>query len=73
MSKRTGVELTEHMAMFPTASVSGWIFGHPKSQYFGVGKLNKDQVESYADRKGWSIDEAERWLAPNLGYDSSGE
>ena len=63
-----GIELTEGMAMWPGASVSGWYFGHPDSQYFVVGRLGKDQVESYAGRKGWTMAEAERWLGPNLGY-----
>ena len=68
--KNTGVELTDSFAMWPAASVSGWYFSHPDSSYFGVGKINKDQVEDYAKRKGLSLAEAERWLAPNLGYDS---
>ena len=63
-----GVELTESCAMFPAASVSGWYFAHPDAAYFGVGRVGRDQVESYAERKGWSIEEAERWLAPNLAY-----
>lgn len=64
-----GVELTESMAMWPGASVSGWYFSHPQSQYFVVGRLGKDQVEDYAERKGLSLREAERWLGPNLGYE----
>ncbi len=64
-----GITLTEHFAMLPTAAVSGWYFSHPESKYFGLGKINRDQVEDYARRKGMSIEEAERWLAPNLGYD----
>jgi 5-methyltetrahydrofolate--homocysteine methyltransferase len=56
------------MAMWPGASVSGWYFAHPEAQYFVVGRLGRDQVESYAVRKGWSLAQAERWLAPNLGY-----
>ncbi|GAB3117131.1 methionine synthase [Janibacter alkaliphilus] len=63
-----GIELTESMAMWPGASVSGWYFGHPQSQYFVVGRLGRDQVEDYAKRKDWTLAEAERWLAPNLGY-----
>jgi 5-methyltetrahydrofolate--homocysteine methyltransferase len=55
--------------MLPTASVSGFYFWHPQSQYFGVGKIGRDQVEDYARRKGMTLREAERWLAPNLGYD----
>ncbi len=66
----TDVELTEHFAMYPAASVSGWYFAHPESKYFAVGKIQKDQVEDYAERKGWSLEQAERWLSPNLGYDN---
>lgn len=65
----TGIELTESMAMWPGASVSGWYFSHPDSQYFVVGRLGRDQVAAYAERKGWSLAEAEKWLSPNLGYD----
>ncbi|WP_197704745.1 methionine synthase [Jatrophihabitans sp. GAS493] len=68
-----GIELTESMAMWPGASVSGLYFSHPQSQYFVVGQLGRDQVDSYAKRKGWSMDEAERWLSPNLGYRSDNE
>ncbi len=64
----TGVELTESFAMWPAAAVSGLYFSHPESRYFGVGKIERDQVEDYAARKGWSIEECERWLAPNLNY-----
>jgi 5-methyltetrahydrofolate--homocysteine methyltransferase len=64
-----GVELTENYAMYPTAAVSGLYFAHPQSQYFVVGKLDREQVADYARRKGWSLDTAERWLAPNLGYE----
>jgi 5-methyltetrahydrofolate--homocysteine methyltransferase len=64
-----GIELTESMAMWPGASVSGWYFSHPQSQYFVVGRLGRDQVASYAERKGWTLAEAERWLSSNLGYD----
>jgi 5-methyltetrahydrofolate--homocysteine methyltransferase len=66
--KNAGVELTESMAMLPTASVSGWYFSNPESSYFGVGQINKDQVEDYAKRKNMSLEDAERWLAPVLGY-----
>ncbi|WP_374190902.1 methionine synthase [Phycicoccus sp. CSK15P-2] len=66
--ERTGIRLTESMAMWPGASVSGWYFSHPESQYFVVGRLGRDQVEDYAARKGWDVATAERWLAPNLGY-----
>ncbi|WP_455218736.1 methionine synthase, partial [Kaarinaea lacus] len=68
--KNTGISLTESFAMHPAASVSGFYFSHPESRYFAVGKINKDQVESYAQRKGMSVEEMERWLAPNLGYDA---
>jgi 5-methyltetrahydrofolate--homocysteine methyltransferase len=67
--KNAGLELTESFAMFPTAAVSGWYFAHPESRYFAVGKIGRDQVESYAERKGISKAEAERWLAPSLAYD----
>jgi 5-methyltetrahydrofolate--homocysteine methyltransferase len=66
--EQTGIELTESMAMWPGAAVSGWYFSHPQSQYFVVGRIGRDQVEEYAERKGWTLAEAERWLAPNLGY-----
>jgi 5-methyltetrahydrofolate--homocysteine methyltransferase len=65
----TGIALTESMAMWPGAAVSGWYFSHPQSQYFVVGRIAKDQVEDYATRTGMSLAEAERWLAPNLAYD----
>ncbi|WP_460044090.1 methionine synthase [Pseudomonas sp. S2_H01] len=65
----SGVFLTEHYAMFPAAAVSGWYFAHPQAQYFAVGKVDKDQVESYSARKGQEMRVTERWLAPNLGYD----
>jgi 5-methyltetrahydrofolate--homocysteine methyltransferase len=65
----TGMQLTESMAMWPGASVSGIYFSHPESQYFVVGRLGPDQVADYAERKGWTLAEAERWLSPNLGYD----
>jgi len=68
VTERTGIELTESMAMWPGAAVSGWYFSHPQSQYFVVGRLAQDQVADYARRKGWTLVEAERWLAPNLGY-----
>jgi 5-methyltetrahydrofolate--homocysteine methyltransferase len=65
---RSGVKLTESFAMWPGSSVSGFYFSHPEARYFGLGKIEKDQVEDYAVRKGWSLAEAERWLAPNLNY-----
>ncbi len=67
--ERIGVKLTESFAMWPGASVSGLYFSHPESHYFGVGKIERDQVEDYARRKGWSVAETERWLAPILNYD----
>lgn len=66
--ENSGITLTESLAMLPTAAVSGLYIAHPESHYFGVGKIRKDQVEDYAKRKGWSIEEAERWLSPVLGY-----
>jgi len=63
-----GMQLTESFAMLPTAAVSGLYFANPEARYFTVGKINRDQVRDYARRKGWSIEKAERWLAPNLGY-----
>ncbi len=68
-TRNAGIELTDGFAMYPTAAVSGWYFSHPRSQYFVVGRLTKEQVSDYAKRKGWSLAEAERWLAPNLDYD----
>ncbi|MBD3675135.1 MAG: methionine synthase [Planctomycetaceae bacterium] len=65
----TGITLTEHMAMYPMASVSGLYFAHPESRYFSVDRVTRDQVESYAKRTGMSLRETERWLSPNLGYD----
>ncbi len=65
----TGIELTESMAMWPGASVSGIYYSHPDAQYFVVGRLGRDQIEDYAGRKGWSVVETEKWLSPNLGYD----
>jgi 5-methyltetrahydrofolate--homocysteine methyltransferase len=65
----TGITLTDHMAMYPAASVSGWYFSHPGSQYFVVGRLSKEQVADYARRKGVPLRQAERWLASNLDYD----
>ncbi|MCT4664329.1 MAG: methionine synthase [Flavobacteriales bacterium] len=68
VSKRIGIELTENKAMTPLASISGYYFAHPEAQYFGLGKIGKDQVEDYAKRKGMSIKEAEKWLATSLNY-----
>jgi 5-methyltetrahydrofolate--homocysteine methyltransferase len=65
----TGITLTESFAMYPAASICGLYFAHPESQYFAVSAIGKDQVESYAARKGMKVAEVERWLAPILGYD----
>jgi 5-methyltetrahydrofolate--homocysteine methyltransferase len=67
--KAAGVKLTESYAMWPAAAVSGLYFAHPDSRYFGLGKIGRDQVEDYAKRKGWTVEETERWLAPVLNYD----
>jgi 5-methyltetrahydrofolate--homocysteine methyltransferase len=67
--QRAGITITESFAMLPTAAVSGFYFAHPESRYFGLGKIEKDQVEDYAERKGWDLTTAERWLAPALNYD----
>ncbi|MCF3933679.1 methionine synthase [Acuticoccus sp. M5D2P5] len=69
--ERTGVSLTESCAMWPASSVSGLYFSHPDSFYFGIGKIERDQVEDYARRKGWDVAEAERWLAPILNYQAA--
>jgi 5-methyltetrahydrofolate--homocysteine methyltransferase len=68
--KNTGVKLTESFAMWPGASVSGLYFAHPEARYFAVDRLTQDQVQNYARRKGKSLREIERWLAPNLGYET---
>jgi 5-methyltetrahydrofolate--homocysteine methyltransferase len=67
-TNRVGITLTESFAMLPTAAVSGWYFSHPHAAYFGLGRIEKDQVEDYARRKGMDLRETERWLAPNLNY-----
>lgn len=64
-----GCELTDSFAMYPASSVSGWYFAHPEARYFALGKIDKDQVEDYAQRKGWDMHTTERWLRPTLGYD----
>ncbi|MGA0562149.1 methionine synthase [Ancylobacter sp. VNQ12] len=69
VTPKIGVELTESFAMWPGAAVSGLYFAHPDSSYFGVGRIERDQVEDYAARKGMSVEEAQRWLAPVLNYD----
>lgn len=68
-TEETGIILTESLAMYPASSVSGWYLANPQSKYFGLGKIEKDQVEDYAARKGWPVDEAEKWLRPSLEYD----
>jgi len=70
VEEQTGMKLTESFAMWPGAAVSGWYFSHPDSRYFAVAQIQRDQVEDYAARKGMSVTEVERWLAPNLGYDA---
>jgi 5-methyltetrahydrofolate--homocysteine methyltransferase len=65
----TGIRLTESYAMYPTAAVSGWYFAHPDARYFAIGKVDRDQVEDYAARKGMSLADMEKWLSPNLGYE----
>jgi 5-methyltetrahydrofolate--homocysteine methyltransferase len=69
VDRNAGIALTESYAMYPTAAVSGWYFSHPQSRYLAVGRIDRDQVEDYALRKGMSVEEVERWLAPNLGYE----
>jgi len=69
VDKRAGITLTDSFAMYPTAAVSGFYFSHPHARYLGVGRIDRDQVEDYARRKGMSIEDVERWLAPNLGYE----
>jgi 5-methyltetrahydrofolate--homocysteine methyltransferase len=68
-SENTGIILTESLAMYPASSVCGWYFANPESRYFGVGKIEKDQVEEYAKRKNMSLEEIEKWLRPILEYD----
>jgi 5-methyltetrahydrofolate--homocysteine methyltransferase len=68
VEENTGITLTESYAMYPASSVSGFYFSHPKARYFGLGKIGKDQLDDYADRKAMDKQEAERWLAPVLGY-----
>jgi 5-methyltetrahydrofolate--homocysteine methyltransferase len=68
VESRFGMKLTDSFAMLPAASVSGFYFSHPDAHYFAVAKVDRDQVADYAERKGVSIADAERWLAPNLNY-----
>jgi 5-methyltetrahydrofolate--homocysteine methyltransferase len=65
-TEHTGIELTESYAMYPTAAVSGWYLAHADARFFNVGKITTDQLTDYAQRKGWSMEEARRWLSPNL-------
>jgi 5-methyltetrahydrofolate--homocysteine methyltransferase len=67
----SGITLTENFAMHPAASVCGLYFAHPQARYFAVDRITSDQVEDYARRKGMSVAQMERWLAPNLGYEPS--
>ena len=73
VERRTGIRLTESLAMYPGSSVSGLYFAHPKAKYFGVGKIERDQVQDYAARKGMSLASTEKWLQPILNYDSDAE
>ncbi|TAG56081.1 MAG: hypothetical protein EAZ27_05730 [Cytophagales bacterium] len=68
VEKNTGMILTDSFAMYPASAVSGWYFSHPKSKYFGLGKIDKDQVNDYSKRKNMDLDTTERWLSPALGY-----
>jgi 5-methyltetrahydrofolate--homocysteine methyltransferase len=68
VEKNTGIQLTDSYAMVPTAAVSGLYFSHPQAVYFGLGKITKEQVEDYAQRKGMTVGEAERWLSSNINY-----
>jgi 5-methyltetrahydrofolate--homocysteine methyltransferase len=71
--RNSGIRLTESFAMYPTAAVSGCYFSHPEARYFAVGKIDLDQVQNYASRKGIPLEEAQRWLAPNLGYETESD
>ncbi|MFT5134732.1 MAG: 5-methyltetrahydrofolate--homocysteine methyltransferase, partial [Gammaproteobacteria bacterium] len=70
VEENTGITLTESYAMYPTAAVSGLYFSHPDCRYFGLGKINRDQITNYAHRKGMEVHQMERWLSPSLGYDA---
>jgi 5-methyltetrahydrofolate--homocysteine methyltransferase len=71
VEKNTGMKITESFAMWPGSSVSGLYFAHPEASYFTLGKIDRDQVADYQERKGMTTAEVERWLAPNLNYDPS--
>src|SRR5262249_23925741 len=73
VERSIGMRLTESFAMWPGSSVSGLYFAHPESKYFSLGKIDRDQVEDYAIRKGLTVAEVERWLGPNLNYDPAGD
>ena len=73
VERRTGIRLTESLAMYPGSSVSGLYFAHPNAKYFGVGRIDRDQVQDYATRKGMSLADTEKWLQPILNYDSDAE
>jgi len=68
VERNAGMTITDSFAMLPTAAVSGWYIGHPEAHYFPLGKIGRDQVQDYALRTGMSMEDAERWLAPSLGY-----
>src|SRR5204863_352962 len=69
VERSAGIRLTDSYAMYPAATVSGWYIAHPQARYFAVGKIDREQLEDYAGRKGLTCEEAQRWLAPNLGYE----
>jgi len=69
VEQQIGISLTESCAMYPASSVSGFYFANPQTKYFRVGKLSKDQIIHYAERKGQSVEVTEKWLAPNLAYE----
>jgi 5-methyltetrahydrofolate--homocysteine methyltransferase len=69
VERSVGLRLTESYAMYPTAAVSGWYIAHPQARYFALGKIDREQVEDYARRKGMALGDVQRWLAPNLGYE----
>jgi 5-methyltetrahydrofolate--homocysteine methyltransferase len=69
VERAAGIRLTDSYAMYPTAAVSGWYLSHPQARYFAVGQIDREQVADYARRKAIEVTEAQRWLAPNLGYE----
>lgn len=71
VEKHTGISLTESYAMYPASSVSGFYFSHPESKYFGLGKIEQDQVSDYAQRKSMELKVIEKWLGPNLSYEAT--